>query len=164
MDEHRWNMNSTRAFVFPQRVIVTADGPVLEQFVPSESGQCFWEVMEVPASVCDEILRLAALTGGEASNRYLVESLRKIRKALKALGLWRKRENGQGGTGDCAIEAIARIAPLEAEVEEAHRLGAEIEARADRLVKELEAREKALREALDRAVELLAELNTPKPG
>lgn len=71
----------------------------------------------------DEMLRLAArvreleeLTGGEASNRYVVDSLRKIREALRAAGLWRARADGQGGTGDCAVEAVARIAALEADL------------------------------------------------
>lgn len=108
-----------------------------------------------------EILRLnervKELEGGEATNHYLIESLRKIREALQVAGLWTKRENGQGGTGDCAVAAIARIATLEAALVKAGEERENLEVRLSGRIAELETANATLLEDVQRVGDSFAE-------
>lgn len=53
----------------------------------------------------------------EANAKQAEEILRAIREALQAAELWQPRENGQGGTGESAVAAIARLVSLRESLE-----------------------------------------------
>lgn len=89
--------------------------------------------------------------GNEGFGPYVVESLRKIREALKAAGLWRPWRDGEGGTADCAIEVIARVKELEEEVERELQGQVDISESGGRMYDKLSARIAELEDANLRA-------------